>query len=103
MNIKLTLPPGEAVVTGKQVTFVTPCDSKDLEAVIINEVPFTVVDSSDKPAKEGAFVKDAIVSVILYVEKSFAYLQNTTIHLKKENWVFTLEDGSTVTKVVYVE
>ena len=75
-KINLTLPHEEVAVTGKQVTFVAPCNSEDLTEVVIDGVSFSLVDSMDEPVHANAFKKDSIVSVILHVGSNKAYIQN---------------------------
>lgn len=77
-KIKLNLPLGEAVVTGKLVTFTAPCSCTETEAIHINGVDYTVVDALGKcvTGKYGRWEVGAVVSVILDTEKKFAFLQN---------------------------
>lgn len=75
-KLNLTLPSGEIAVTGKQVTFVAPCDSEGLTHIIIDNEEFELVDSKGIALISGAFVKDAMVSVILHTDTYKAYIQN---------------------------
>lgn len=77
-NIVLTLPVGEAVYTGKQITFPAPCDCKTPEGVVIGEQSFNMVDAAGNNVlgTEGVFIKDALISIVLDCENSKAYIQN---------------------------
>lgn len=76
--VKVTLPVGELPVNGKQVTFVAPCDCTQTEALQIEGENYTVVDALGNcvTGKGGKWATGAVVSVILDVDKKFAYLQN---------------------------
>ena len=78
--IKVTLPPGELPVNGKQVSFKAPCDCSAAEAIQIEGVNYDVVDSLGNvvignPAG-GTWVSGAKVSVLLDVDNRKAYLLN---------------------------
>lgn len=79
-KLNLTLPEGELAVTGKQVTFVAPCNSAGLTHIIIGGEEFELVDSNGNALISGAFVKNAMVSVILYTDIHKAYIQNADIN-----------------------
>lgn len=76
--IKLTLPPGELPVNGKQVTFKAPCTCIETEAIQIEGVQYTVVDSLCRCVTGigGRWEAGAVVSVILDVDNKRAHLQN---------------------------
>lgn len=68
-KIKLTLPIGEVPVTGKQISFVAPCDCSVVECLQIDGVNYCVVDAMGNKVtqQDGGGVWDigAKVSVIL--------------------------------------
>lgn len=76
MNIRLTLSPGESIVTGKQVSFEAPCDSEGLTGVIVDNITYDLVDSLGHTLPANSFDKGAIVSVIFNVESLKAFVQN---------------------------
>lgn len=75
-KVSLTLPVGEVLVTGKQITFVAPCSSADLDNIILMGEEFDVIDSMGDPLTDKAFAEGALVSVILNVETKKAVIQN---------------------------
>ena len=121
MKLNLTLPNGELPVTGKQVTYISPLPCDAFTHLVIGGYEFRLVDSNKVPISDFdfAFNEKAVVSVILsmnhddsgenlaflqngntnsYIESVFAQIQEDLA--KTETWRFTLEDGSTVEKVV---
>ena len=87
-KLNLTLPYGELAITGKQVTFIAPCESAGLTHIIIQNDEFELVDSSGNNIIAGAFMSGAMVSVILNVENKKAYIQNADINYQlKESFV----------------
>lgn len=79
MTLVLTLPTGEYAVTGKQVSFISPCDShEDLTHIQIQGETYKLVDSVGNPPTHSSFNEGAIVSVILNNETSEAYIQNAS-------------------------
>lgn len=86
-KIKLNLPLGEGVITGKVVTFTAPCSCTETEALHINGVDYTVVDALGKcvTGKYGRWEAGAVVSVILDTEKKFAFLQNGNLMADQVN------------------
>ena len=72
-------------ITGKQVTFVAPCESGGLTHIILQGIEYELVDSSGNNLIEDAFVAEAMVSVILNVENHKAYIQNADISYKLKN------------------
>lgn len=76
--IKLTLPEGESAVTGKQVSFVAPCDCTGVTGIKIGDVEYTLVDALGKTISElgSVFCSGAIVSVLLDCTNSKAYMLN---------------------------
>ena len=85
MTIQLTLPPGESLVTGKQVTFESPCNSVGLTAVVVNEVPYDLVGALGDPLADNSFDAGAMISVIFNVERCKAYVQNADTNTYLEN------------------
>ena len=77
--LNLTLPSGELAVTGKQVSFASPCSSGSLEGVVIENNTYSLVDSDGSPVASKAFLEGNIVSIILNVEEKKAYVQNSVI------------------------
>lgn len=76
MTLTLTLPIGERIYTGKQVTFVAPCDSEGLTGVIVNNIEYALVNAMGTTLVANSFDKGAIVSVIFNVNSKKAYVQN---------------------------
>lgn len=79
-KVKVTLPGLEIPVTGKQVTFMAPCDCSIVECIQIDGVDYCVVDAmgnqvTGRPSG-GVWDVGAKVSVILDVENRKAYLLN---------------------------
>lgn len=76
--IKVTLPPGELPVNGKQVSFKAPCDCSVAEAIQIEGVNYTVVDNMDRcvTGDGGMWTVGSIVTVVLDVDNQKAYFQN---------------------------
>lgn len=98
-KIKLTLPGLEIPTNGKQVTFVAPCSCLETEALQIDGVDYTVVDSFCKcvTGVGGRWVAGAVVSVILDTENRRAYLQNDTSGVSaKVTEAYGLEAEATV-------
>lgn len=92
--IKVTLPYGEIPVTGKQVSFVAPCNCIETTGLQIDGEFYTVVDTLCECVTGIGRRWDtgAIVSVILDVEKKLAYLsggsssRGTVITLTVDGW-----------------
>lgn len=76
--IKVTLPPGELPVNGKQVSFKAPCDCLAAEAIQIEGVNYTVVDNMGccVTGKGGTWAEGTVVTVVLDVDNRKAYFQN---------------------------
>ena len=76
--INLTLPNGESAVTGKQITFRTPCDSVTYDSMYIsvNEEVFELVDALGDSLVSYSFTEGSLISVILDVENKKAFIQN---------------------------
>ncbi len=76
--VKVTLPPGELPVEGKQVSFKAPCPCHETEAIQIDGVNYTVCDALGECVTGSGGVWDvgSIVTVTLSVEQKRAYIQN---------------------------
>ena len=85
MTVQLTLPPGESLVTGKQVTFEAPCKSEGLTAVIVNGVSYDLVGALGEALADNSFDVGAMISVIFHVEKLKAFVQNADTNAYLEN------------------
>ena len=93
--IKVTLPYGEIPVTGKQVSFIAPCNCIEATGLQIDGEFYTVVDTLCECVTGIGRRWDtgAIVSVILDVEKKLAYLSGgsssraTVVALTVADWV----------------
>ena len=74
--IKVTLPYGEIPVTGKQVSFVAPCNCIETTGLQIDGELYTVVNPLREciTGKGGRWDTGAIVSVILDVDNKLAYM-----------------------------
>lgn len=85
--IVLTLPPEEQIFDGKQITFRAPCDCTSPSGIRINGAAFSFVDAMGNAVVKTSsyFKKDAMLSVILDVTNSKAYLQNTVGNAKTLN------------------
>lgn len=76
MRLVLTLPVGEVLTTGKQVTFEAPCGSEGLNEISVNGVTYDLVDAEGNSLVANSFNAEAMVSVIFNVEKKKAFIQN---------------------------
>ena len=75
-KINLSLP-DDNIVTGKQVSFIAPCGSDSAECLTINGVDYIVCNAIGVDvAGTTAWASGVIVSVILNVEETKAYIQN---------------------------
>lgn len=79
MTIQLTLPPGESLVTGKQVSFESPCKSEGLTGITVDGITYDIVDALGNTLSPNSFESGAIVSVIFSVETRKAFVQNAGI------------------------
>ena len=79
-KIKLNLPEGEFPANGKQVSFVAPCGCADADCIHINGIDYALVDSrgNNVAGVSGLWATGSIVSVILDVIGTKAYVQNST-------------------------
>lgn len=77
-SVNLILPAGEAVVTGKQITFSSPCSNDGLNSILINGIEYALVDACRKPIGDvpEVFVQGALVSVVIDESNKLAYVQN---------------------------
>lgn len=75
---KINLTVSETIAKGKQISFKAPCDSKNAESLVINDVEYDIVDAvGDSVLKTfGIWAKDAIISVILNTDAKKAFIQN---------------------------
>lgn len=78
--IKLTLPEGESAVTGKQVSFLAPCDCTGVTGLQINNVSYSIVDALGTAISSlgSIFSSGSMVSVILDCSSNKAYIQNAS-------------------------
>lgn len=76
MTLTLTLPRGESVYTGRQVTFRSPCASEGLTALVINDVTYDLVNAMGTQLVANSFDEGAMVSVIFNAETFKAFVQN---------------------------
>lgn len=96
MTLTLTLPYGEKVYTGRQVTFQSPCESEGLAGVIVDGVTYDLVSAMGTVLVGNSFDVGAMVSVIFNIETKKAYVQNadTNAYLEgKFNDKADLKDG----------
>lgn len=77
-KIVLTLPEGEELFDGKQITFRAPCGNDTPTGLSVNGTDFTFVDASGTNvlACNGKFVSGAMVAVLLDVTGLKAYILN---------------------------
>lgn len=100
--IKVTLPPGELPVNGKQVSFKAPCACSAAEAVQIEGVNYTVCDALGRcvTGSRGVWEAGEIISVILDAENNKALIQNGATLMRNEQLsiataaLFGLEAGA---------
>lgn len=76
MTLTLTLPKGEFLYNGKQVTFETPCDSEELTGLIVDGVTYDIVNALGTGLVANSFDVGAMVSVIFNLNTKKAYVQN---------------------------
>lgn len=79
-KVKLTLPGLEIPVTGKQISFLAPCDCSNVDCLQIDGVDYCVVDAmgtqvTGRPGG-GVWASGATISVVLDVESRRAYILN---------------------------
>ena len=97
--INLTLPDGEEICQGKQVTFVAPCDCSTASGIKVGGKTFTIVDALGQAAVgsgKGSFCSGALVNVVLDVTNLKAYLQNSATcanSLKVNGLSFSVVNG----------
>lgn len=86
MTLTLTFPVGERIVTGKQITFESPCESEGLTGVIIDGVEYALVNALGTALVANSFGAGAMVSVTINVENRKAYVQNadTNAYLEEQ-------------------
>lgn len=86
MKVAITLPSGERVVNGKQVSFVAPCRSLDADCLVIEGVDYTVVDAAGQAltGAVSAWELGATVSVVLDTVNARAYIQNANTNVYLE-------------------
>lgn len=77
-KIKITLPQCESIVNGKPITFKAPCNCEGVTAIVVGNKEFSLVNAAgvNISAIGNAFVKDAMVTVILDTDTEKAYIQN---------------------------
>lgn len=92
MTLTLTLPYGEKIYTGKQVTFKAPCESEGLTGLIIDGVTYDLVSAMGVTLVGNSFDKDAMVSVIFNIETMKAYVQNADTNTYLEDKFKSIED-----------
>lgn len=92
-KIKLNV---ESPLTGLHVDFVAPCSSEGVEGLLINNEVYSVVNVMGVPMTGigGAWVKDAIVSVILDTEHKKAYLANRGVLSVSKTFTLTANGWS---------
>lgn len=76
-KIKLTLPAGMIPITGKQVSFIAPCDFGVADCLQIAGVDYSVV-KADGSVPVNSWKSGNIVSVILDIENSKAFILNSS-------------------------
>ena len=76
MTLTITLPKGEYIYTGRQVTFESPCESEGLTGLIVDGVTYDLVSAMGTTLVANSFDAGAMISVIFNVEKQKAFVQN---------------------------
>lgn len=76
-KVRLTIPDGATISTGKQLTFTAPCDCSETECLQINGVDYAIVDAKGYAAK-NSWSSGNIVSIIVDTKSHNAYVQNST-------------------------
>ena len=79
--VTLEIPPAVKIESNLQVNFIAPCSCLETVALRIGGENYTVVDAlcNCVTGMGGKWAAGAIVSVILDIEKKFAYVQNDPI------------------------
>ena len=75
-TITVTLPEGITLSQGKQISFTAPCDSTGVTGIIINGTTYTLVKANGDSLETGAFINGALISVLIDLINSKAYIQN---------------------------
>lgn len=83
--VTLALSASVKVETGLEINFKAPCDCTAVDAIEVVGVNYTVVDPTGYcvTGKIGSWVAGAQISVVLDVENSLAYIQNTPLFRPK--------------------
>lgn len=79
--LKLTLPDTEIPVSGKMISFLAPCNCDAVDSVSIGGNTYQLVDPlGQRPS--SAWVKGAMISIVLDCNSAKAYVQSPTRELK---------------------
>ena len=95
MTLTLTLPLGENIYTGRQVTFQSPCASEGLTGVIVDGVTYALVDAHGNTLVGKSFTAGTMVSVIFNLGTKKAYVQNADTNAYLESMlakIISIED-----------
>lgn len=90
--ISLTLPYDELPVTGKLVTFRSPCSSEQVDSVFIGGEVYTLLTTEGSTSISKSFPEGVLVSVLLDVELKRAYIQGSS---SKNDKALPIEQGGT--------
>lgn len=98
MTLTLTLPMGEFLYTGKQVTFKTPCESEGLTGLIVEGSTYDIVNALGTALVANSFDAGAMVSVIFDKETKKAYVQNADTNAYLEGRFNGIDTSGKVSK-----
>ncbi len=65
------------IENGSFLTFLAPCACSEVTGVKINNTVYEILEASGKAASDEAFTANALVTVVIYVTDSKAYIQNS--------------------------
>lgn len=90
--IKLTLPPGEMPVHGKQVSFKAPCDCGSTRAIQLDGVSYSICNALGRvvTGAHGLWEAGEIISIILDMENNKALIQNAAALSREEVFDVTI-------------
>ena len=76
-KIKITLPEGQGIATGMQISFVAKCACAETTCLQINNTDYTLVDAlGNNIAGAAAWTSGAIITALLDVTNKKAYVLN---------------------------
>ena len=97
-TITVTLPEGVTLSQGKQISFTAPCDSTGVTGIIINGITYTLVKANGNSLETGAFINGALISVLIDLINSKAYIQNAAKVNVNADWNASSGDAQILNK-----